>query len=276
MTTKNKIAEMMRRKAILEAQIKKAREAKKTVAETKRTTGLAYLIESELEKAEVVLAAKSIVDKLQKMAEDLAKINGDEIMPIMEPLKTAFGPQMAESFQQVVSEKVTATVTAVTQTKDAISAEVAKFQDIIDGKSSGNDMSAMGADEMGMAATAPGAMSPMDAGSDEMGDDLGAPEGDMQVDAEIDVDAGADPLAADGAFDSDPLAGEPVGRAKKESAQRKGKMVESASDRAIVTTFKKLIREGVAPVKAARRIAEKMSIDYADVVEVIRESSAGK
>lgn len=276
MTTKNKIAEMMRRKAALEAQLKALKEskAKKTVAETKSITGLAYLIESELEKAEVVLAAKSVVDKLQKMAEDLAKINGDEIMPIMEPLKTAFGPQMAEAFQQIVSEKVTATVTAVTQAKDAISTEVGKFQDIIDGKSAGSDMSAMGAEEMGMAPEAP--MGGDDLGGD-MADPMAAPAGGMEMDAEIDVDGSkADPLGDDGAFDADPLAGEPVGRAKKESARPKAKMVESATDRAIVTTFKKLIREGVAPVKAARRIAEKLSIDYSDVVEVIRESGTGK
>ena len=34
---------------------------------------LSYLIESELEKAEVVLAAKSITDAIQKMAETAAK-----------------------------------------------------------------------------------------------------------------------------------------------------------------------------------------------------------
>ncbi|RYD68260.1 MAG: hypothetical protein EOP83_01205 [Verrucomicrobiaceae bacterium] len=271
MSNKQKLAEMKRRKATLEAQIKTIKESKKSQPVSESRTGLAYLIESELEKAEVLLAAKSIVDKLQKMAEDLAKVNGDEIMPIMEPLKTAFGPQMADAFQKITSEKVNATVAAVTQAKDAISAEVAKFEGIMNGTGAGNDMASMGGDEMGMDAAAPAAPANDMAGDAGLGgDDMGGDE--MEVSGEIDM-GGADPVSDDGAFDSDPLAGSPAGRPKKESAAPRGRMVESKSDARIVKAFRRLLGEGMKPVPAARKIADRLAIDYADVVEVIRESS---
>lgn len=267
MSTNKKLAEMMRRKNALEAKVKALKEAKAQQS----STGLAYLIESELEKAEVLLAAKSVVEKLQKMAEDLAKVNGDEIMPIMEPLKSAFGPQMADAFQAMVSEKINATTVAVSQAKDAISAEVAKFEGIINGTSPGNDMAA--AAPVDPTAAAPGAPAPMgaDAGLD-MG--AGAPADPMDADG-----SKADPLADDGmdGLDSafEPEDASAAGRAKKESARPKGKMVES-TDSKILNAFRTKLRESGNPVLSAKHVAASFKVEFADVVEIVRESGLGK
>ncbi|RYD47518.1 MAG: hypothetical protein EOP83_27935, partial [Verrucomicrobiaceae bacterium] len=289
MSKKTQLAEMMRRKNALQAQLKNLKEAQSK-------TGLAFLIESELEKAEVVLAAKSIVDKLQKIAEDLAKVNGDEIMPIMEPLKAAFGPQMAEQFQSIVSEKINATVAAVSQAKDAISSEVGKFEGIMNGETPGNDMSAMGGDP---AAAAP-AM-----GADAMGMDAAAapaPEIAPEMGAAVAPEAAVGPDAGmDDAFGADPTTA--AGRAKKESAAPRGKAIKegefvkgkkgvnpfapkdadsdeneaedkeekkddkeevSESDARILKLFRKAIREGAKPVPAAKTIARHFGIDFSD------------
>jgi hypothetical protein len=295
MNKKTQLAEMMRRKEALVTQLKALKEAQ-------AKTGLAYLIESELEKAEVVLAAKSIVEKLQKIAEDLAKVNGDEIMPIMEPLKAAFGPQMAEAFQATVSEHINQTTQAVSMAKDAISAEVGKFEGIMNGTGT-NDM----AQGVGMDAAAPVA-APADAGMDaglDGGAVAAAPEADMG-------DVGADAIPGedaplDTAFDTETTSA--AGRAKKESAAPKGKMVEgefkkakkgenpfadkkaedgddkseceakeevSESDAKVLKAFRSAIREGAAPVKAAQRVAARFGIEFSDVVEIVRESAPGK
>lgn len=309
MSKKTQLAEMMRRKNALQAQLKNLKEAQSK-------TGLAYLIESELEKAEVVLAAKSIVDKLQKIAEDLAKVNGDEIMPIMEPLKAAFGPQMAEQFQSIVSEKINATVMAVSSAKDAISSEVGKFEGIMNGETPGNDMSAMG--DPAAAAPAPD-MGGMDAAAPAIAPEMGAPvapeAGVVDADAGLDDAFGADTSSA-------------AGRAKKESAAPRGKAIKegefvkgkkgvnpfaakdadksdkkdeddcededkdcnkekdenpfakkdevSESDARILTMFRRAIREGAKPVPAAKTIARHFGIDFSDVVEIVRESAPGK
>jgi hypothetical protein len=305
MSKKTKLAEMMRRKNALQAQLKNLKEAQSK-------TGLAFLIESELEKAEVVLAAKSIVDKLQKIAEDLAKVNGDEIMPIMEPLKAAFGPQMAEQFQSIVSEKINATVMAVSQAKDAISSEVGKFEGIMNGETPGNDMSAMG--DPAAAAPAPD-MGGMDAASPAIAPEMGAPVAPEA--GVVDADAGLDD-----AFGAD--ASTAAGRAKKESAAPRGKAIKegefvkgkkgvnpfapkdadksekkddcededkdcdkdenpfakkdevSESDARILKMFRRAIREGAKPVPAAKTIARHFGIDFSDVVEIVRESAPGK
>jgi hypothetical protein len=306
MNKKTQLAEMMRRKNALTAQLK-------ALKESQSKTGLAFLIEATLEKAEVVMAAKSVVEKLQKMAEDLAKVNGDEIMPIMEPLKSAFGPQMADAFQSMVSEKINATVMAVTQAKDAISSEVAKFEGIIDGSSPGNDMATMGgaapdpAADLDMSAGDPAAVPAGPAADMSAG-------GDAPVPGPADALGGEDPL--DTSFDAETTSA--AGRARKESAAPRGKAIKegefvkakkgenpfakkddkdkddkkddskkdenpfakkddevvSESDAKILRAFRTAVREGAKPVPAAKTIARHFGVDYSDVVEIIRESAS--
>jgi hypothetical protein len=277
MTKKNKLAEMQRRKAALEAKIKAVKES-----QSKFNTGVAFLIESELEKAEIVLAAKGIIEKLGKMAEDLAKVNGDDIMPMMDSLKAAFGPQMAETFQSVAAEKLTAAVTSLTQIKDALSSEVSKLEGVVNGETS-NDMANF--DDAG--AADPLADPAADLGADPLADpaaELGADplagadaglEGDLDADAglEADVDAEIDDLFAD-----DDAAGA-AGRAKKESVESKGAKALRESndpDALIFNSFRKALREGASPAKAARAVAKVFGVDFADVVEIVRESRQGK
>lgn len=307
MSKNNKLAEMMRRKNELASKVKALKEAKN---QPQFNTGVAFLIESELEKAEVLLAAKSVVEKLQKMAEDLAKVNGDDIMPLMEPLKSAFGPQMADTFQATAAEHINQLTASVTSAKDAISAEVSKFEGIINGTNPGNDMAAAPA----AAPAAPGGEGDFDFGDDEMGGD--------EMGTETTVSAGETDFAdADGSkaeagdFDMDdsfsPDDSLAAGRAKKESAAPRGRAIKEgefvkakkgenpfakkdkdakdekkddsekeevaeSTDARILRAFRRQIREGVKPVAAAKRIAEHFKVDFSDVVEIVRESSLGK
>lgn len=272
MTTKNKLAEMQRRKAALEAKIKAVKESQKY------KTGVARLIESELDKASVVLAAKDIVEKIGKMAEDLAKVNGDDIMPMMDSLKELFGPQMAETFQAIANEKLNTAVSSLTQIKDALSGEVSKLEGVVNGES-GNDMSSMDAGIEGG-----------DADFDPAADlDMANPEAPSDMDMDLGADADADLAAADtdlddvGAeiddlFADDEDAGG-LGRKTKESVETKGAKALRESknpDTLVFASFRKALSEGATPAKAARAVAKVFGIDFADVVEIVRESRLGK
>lgn len=146
---------------------------------------ISMLIESELEKAEVVLDTKSIADRLQRMVEDIAQIEAEDIIPMMGKLRSSYGEAAAEEFKSVVSEKLRAAIDCLGETKDVITNQVDKLEGILDGNF-----------------TAP-----------------------------------ADPLPS---FD-------------------------------MVDTFRESLRLGVAPVEAARAIAEIEGMDYADVVAAIKE-----
>jgi len=113
------------------------KQTRRTLREKKNR--LSYLIENELEKAELVIAIKGITDKLQDMAEDLAKVEADDIMPMGDSLKAAFGPQIADQFSNVATTKVRELVTAVSGAKDAIGNEISRLEKSVNGEST-NDM----------------------------------------------------------------------------------------------------------------------------------------
>jgi hypothetical protein len=335
MSKKQKLAETRRRIAELQTKLVSLKTAKPmTEKEARFNTGLARLIESELDKAGVVMAAQSIVDKLTKMIEDTAKVYGDEVVPMMDSIKDTFGPDMAENFRNAAQNQLNAATTALTQVKDAIGAEVSKLEGVVNGGGS-NDMGmADDFSDLGAAGVpaAPGAMpgDPAAAGAPPPPPGVG---GDMSTapahgDAPL-GDTGEMP-PVDASFDGMDD-GSAAGRAKKESAKPKGKAVregefvpgkkgvnpfakkgdakkddkgdkadkddqsekdaknESARSKAtkalaessnpdlmILNAFKKALREGHSPVRAARAISKVFEVDFADVVEIVRENRLGK
>ena len=56
------------------------------------------LMEDELASAEVLLAAQELVDKLQKMVEDIAQMQVQELMPIVDAMKNEVGFDVAEQY----------------------------------------------------------------------------------------------------------------------------------------------------------------------------------
>ncbi len=158
-----------------------------------------HLLEGELEKAQVVLAAKDILASLQKIAEDITKIQTDAVMPLVDEIKVQFGPEISQNFENVSKSTLDASFDAVRTAKDQIGDEVAKLQTVVDGGEYPTDI-AMD-DGMG------------DAGLDGLGD------GDVEAGLdtpEVDLDAGD--MA--GAFAGD-AAENPLGREKKESISNK-------------------------------------------------------
>lgn len=235
----------------------------KNINEGATIEGLAMLIESSMERAELVMASKSITDKLQDMAETLAKIEASDVMPMMDSMKENFGPQVAQNFESVVTQKLRELTESLRQAKDAIGNEILRMETSVNG----GDASDMGMADVippaEPAADAPAAdAAPADAApaanAGEAADDI---EG-MPTDAEID----------DMFADAD---GPPVGRVRKESVEHVGSnaLRESADpDHLVLRSFARVLREGHSATKAANAVAAFYGIDVGDVVDIVRDS----
>jgi hypothetical protein len=77
------------------------------------------LMEDEaLDKAETLLAAKDISDRLQDMAEDAAKMAVDQLMPLVNTMKDKFGLDAANGFNEVVKAQLQTVLDTIVAAKD--------------------------------------------------------------------------------------------------------------------------------------------------------------
>lgn len=188
--------------------------------------GLGTLLEGELERAELVLATKDLVGRLQKMIEDLGKMGTDDIMPLVDGLRTHFGPEVAEAFSQKAEQHIQDAANSVQSMKDTLDAESERLEGRISDEDAETPMSDMAADDIEGTEPEAGelASAPLDAIDDE---EIVEPEqGD-------DEDLG-DLLGGEEEDESEPL-----GRSKKESH--------------VVTIAGKKVRLSEAQIKALRQ-----------------------
>jgi hypothetical protein len=244
-------------------------ESRKPISENRN---LSFLIENELEKAGVVLAAKSVVDTISKMSEDLATIEGEEIMPMYDSLKLSFGPNVANDFQKKAGEILRNATQSMMQVKDQFGSEVAKLEAMISGT---GDIASLETD---------------------MDMDMSEPEPEIDMDSDMDMDSDLDDAPSDLPDPFADLGGGAAGRARKESAVPKGKKISETSmeskkrrlreararhiallreahdpDAMLLQAFRRRVREGHSPAKAARGVADAFSVDLADVLAIVRE-----
>lgn len=167
----------------------KKKNVKESVTKSKK---LAILMEQDLDQAEVVLAAKAMIDKLQGMAEDLAEMSVEELMPIVDAMKESFGIDMANQFSANAESILAPALDVIKQARDGMDNAVLGLT----GEGPAPDMAMAPGADMGMA-PGPGIEPGMDVmpGEDEF--------------------AGADVAA--GAIE------EPTGRIPKESLEKVGR-----------------------------------------------------
>ena len=65
-------------------------------------TNESWLQESDLEQAEVMLAAQELVDEVQKMVENIAEMQVQKLMPIVDAMKEQVGFEQAESYNSAM------------------------------------------------------------------------------------------------------------------------------------------------------------------------------
>jgi TolA-binding protein len=86
---------------------------------TKRTME-STVMEADLEQAEVLLAARELVDQLQDMAEDIAKMQVQELMPIVDAMKDQLGFEQAEAYNAVADATLGALLDAAKAAKASL------------------------------------------------------------------------------------------------------------------------------------------------------------
>lgn len=86
------------------------------------------LTESNIEKAEIVLAVKGeIVDKLQRQSEVINNMGVDVLGPLLDRIKAEHGLDAADAFRNNISGLLTHAVTTLMDVKDKISTETLKL-----------------------------------------------------------------------------------------------------------------------------------------------------
>jgi hypothetical protein len=154
-------------------------------AESRRRTGR-RLTESEVQQAQVVLAAQDIVDKMQGMLEDVSELQFKELPALVDSIKNQVGMEQATQFNGDASAALSALMQNLQQAKQQMDQALGVVT---------------GTTPAPVDAAAAGAMAGAEAGAD-MGADLGAELG-------ADIDAGDD-LDVE-----EPPAGAALGRARR-------------------------------------------------------------
>jgi len=157
------------------------------------------LIEGEEDKAEIVMAAKDMVDRLTGWMEDTAEMQSESMLELADAIRDEMGAQQSESFTNTVKPALESLYTAMEGTRVALTQGVGMLT---------------------------GEAEPMDAMGDEPALDAEEPGMEPTVDAE-------EPAMDDGMGASAPAAGgeDEAGRAKRESIQRSRRLGTILSSR---------------------------------------------
>lgn len=185
-------AEIQQARRAINDQIKQLREQKAQIEEKIRElTQQAnnptmmegqQLTESEVQQAQVVLAAQDMVDNVQGMIEDATEMQFKELPALVDQIKNQVGPDQAAQFNNDASAALAAVVQSLQGSKQQLDTALG----VVTGQPSAG-MSAAGA----MAPAAPGAlMPPADAGADA------TPDLDQDIDVDLDVEEPAPARAA--------------------------------------------------------------------------------
>ena len=247
---------------------------------------LAFLIESGMERASLVLAAQAITDKLQQMAETLAKIEASDVMPMMDSMKANFGDDVASRFEATVTAKLRDLTEALRTARDEIGNEILRMEASVNGTPV-SDMDMDGGSDM----TDNSDMA-MDQGAEAPDEDTNpAMDPNVPIDPNAPMpeeggDAGAPPMgdesSSKGEFDDlfkdAGIDGNSAGRPRKgsnESVSKSGAnaLRESANpDSLVVRKFIGAVGSGMTTPKAVKFVAEHFEIDADDVVDIVLES----
>jgi hypothetical protein len=125
------------------------------------------LDDDAMEEAKVILAAKEISDKIQSMIEDAAKMQVQDLLPIVDAMKSEVGSAEASAFSSAADAALQGLVESLKTAKEEYDNAIAGAQ----GESVATDMGAFG-DETG----------------DDSDMDMGDPDMDMDMAAQGDDD----------------------------------------------------------------------------------------
>ena len=77
-------------------------------------------MEADLDQAEVLLAAQELVDQMQGMVEDVAEMQVQKLMPIVDAMKEQVGFETAEAYNNAADAALGTLLGAMKQAKEAV------------------------------------------------------------------------------------------------------------------------------------------------------------
>lgn len=93
-----------------------------------RNSSKTVVVENEeVQKSQVILAAQDMVDSLQKMLEDISKMNVEELTAVAEGVKNEFGTAEGDQFQLAVGQALSSLQDAVRSAKDTVGGALGKL-----------------------------------------------------------------------------------------------------------------------------------------------------
>jgi hypothetical protein len=84
-------------------------------------TKISLLLEDGLQKAEVILAAKDLINNIQKSIERLAEIEIEDTMPLADTMRNVFGERLSDDFEGLVKSELDSSIEQLRVSKDKIS-----------------------------------------------------------------------------------------------------------------------------------------------------------
>jgi len=84
--------------------------------------------DQDLAQAQVLLAAKALSDDLQDMAEKLAKMSVEDLMPLVDSMKDQFGPEAADGYNSAMKQSLESLLNATTEAKETSDNAITQLQ----------------------------------------------------------------------------------------------------------------------------------------------------
>jgi hypothetical protein len=151
-------------------------------AESRLRRAYRYLKESEVQQAQVVLAAQDMVDKMQSMLEDTTEMQFKELPALVDSIRNQIGMEQATQF----NADVTGALQGLVQNLQGAKQQLETALGVVTGQPAALDTSMAAS---GMPGAAPPPMPGADVGAD-IGADIGADVGaDVGADLEADIPA---------------------------------------------------------------------------------------
>jgi hypothetical protein len=148
-------------------------------AESRLRRAMKRLNESEVQQAQVVLAAQDMVDKMQGMLEDVTELQFKELPALVDSIKNQVGMEQAQQFNTDATAALSGLVGNLQGAKQQLDAAL----NVVTGQA------------------APGGAIPGAADAAMAGADIGAADADMAAADDMSADAGLDAAAADAGAD---------------------------------------------------------------------------
>ena len=101
----------------------------------------------EVEKSQVILAAQDLIDQLQKMVEQISKMNAEELPAVVSGISNEIGTSESETYNQSVSEALTTLLSAVTAAKGSLTSSMGAITGEGGGDMGGDDLGFGGGEE---------------------------------------------------------------------------------------------------------------------------------